>query len=109
MNEQTRRDLLAQAKFSDSHNSAEYGTRTLYFDAPKELVIDRYPDAEAADISIEFPLNEQEAYAAQVMFGPVKSYPDGSGFETYDWDNVDLPCEDIEMLMDMAKQAMGKG
>lgn len=108
MTYERQKELLAQAKFSDMHDNAELGTRTLYFDASKELVTHRYPNAESTDISVEFPLDEPEAYNAQVMFGPVRAYPGGSGFETYDWDTVYLPDEDIKALMDMAEKAMKK-
>ena len=83
--------------FDERHVSDVYGTTTLYFIAPKELLNNKYPEAESTEISIEFPTNNQDPEYASVMFSPTK---DG---EDYDWYDVNLPHEDIEQLMALSK------
>ena len=53
----------------DQYKSDEYETMTLYFIAPKEWLEGLYPDAVHTEISVEYPLNCPEAYAATVMIG----------------------------------------
>ena len=96
---------MKQSVLSDCFDDEEHETRTLYFTAPKELVTGRYPEADATDISVELSLNEQEASAARVMFGPVQR--DAAGNEsTCDWNDIDLSYEDIDLLMRIAEKAM---
>lgn len=106
-NMETVSELLRKAVFMDFYDSKADGTRTLYFNAPKDLVTDQYPEADGADISIEFPLNEQEAHAACAMIGPIKRHADGDE-ETYDWSEMNLPYEDIERLMQIAAKPLRK-
>lgn len=100
-------ELLRKAVFTDFYDSRADGTRTLYFTAPKDLVSNQYPEADATDICVEFPLSEQEARAAGVMFGPITRHANGDE-KTYDWFEVDLPYDDIERLMQMADEPLRK-
>lgn len=99
-------DILRQAVFTNHYDNDEAKTRTLYFDAPKKLVRSLYPEADATVISIEFPLNNQEAKEASVSFGPATS--DGNKNRVYSWFDVDLAYQDIELLMDIAEKALKK-
>lgn len=79
--------------FEEKAVSEEYGTTTLYFLAPKEMLNGKYPEAEHMTISVEFPTATPEACFAKVMFSPAK---DG---EDYDWFDADLSYEDISELI----------
>lgn len=39
-----------RTKFDEQYDSDAYKTTTLYFTAPKELLNNKYPDAESAEI-----------------------------------------------------------
>lgn len=95
-------DIVSKIKFEDRFECAEYGTTTLYFIAPKELLCGRYPEAISAEISIEFPTNIPEARYAGVSLSPTKYDAENDSYTDYDWFDVDLSYEDIEKLMDLA-------
>lgn len=82
--------------FEEKYIDKEYGTTTLYFIAPKEMLKGKYPEAESTEISIEFPTGQMESKNASVMFSPTK---DG---EDYDWYDVDLPYDVIDRLINLA-------
>ncbi len=88
-------------RLNDSYDNDEYKTRTLYFDAPKSLLDGRYPEADAAEISVEFPIDSPETKNCSVSLSPVK---DGS---SYDWTDWDIPYEDVEKLLDLASRNKG--
>ena len=83
-------------KFDDEYIDEEYDTITLYFIAPADILSDKYPEAEHAEISIEFPKGYIEATYADVMISPSK---DGSD---YDWSMYDIPYDEIEELIKLA-------
>ena len=93
-------------KFDERYDSEDYGTTTLYFIAPKEMLkefiptID-YPDAISMEISIEFPTNHVEADYANVYVSPTRE--DENGTEEYDWHDVNIPHDEIEGLIKLAK------
>lgn len=78
--------------------SEEYGTTTLYFLAPKEVLDGKYPEAEHMTISVEYPTATPEARFAKVMFSPTKNGED------YDWFDADLRYEDIARLIDYGEK-----
>lgn len=90
-------------KFDERYRSEEYGTTTLYFSAPKEmlkmLLAKDYPDAIAMEISIEFPSNHIGADQADVCISPTNT--DG---EDYDWNDIDLSYDDIDKLILLAEK-----
>lgn len=61
-----------------------------------------YPDAVHTEISVEYPLNCPEAYAATVMVSPTRDLGE-DGYEDYDWSDLELSLSDIEALIGMAK------
>lgn len=91
--------------FEERYDSAEHGTTTLYFIAPKELLDGKYPEAESMEISVEFPTNQPEAKYATVEFSPTKWDEDGECYTDYDWFEVDVPYEEIEALIDLARKS----
>ena len=92
-------------KFEEDYISEEWGTITLYFIAPKEMLNGKYPEAESMEISIECPREYIEARYATVMFSPTKYDEEGECYTDYDWYDVDLPYEDIEELIKLAEES----
>lgn len=80
-------------ELEDKYVSEEYETITLYFIGPKDMVADKYPDAESTELSVEFPINNPNCKYATVMISPTK---DGSD---YDWYDKDLSPYEIEELI----------
>lgn len=92
-------------KFEESYISEEYGTITLYFIAPKEMLNGKYPEAESMEISVEFPIGNIEARYGIVMFSPTKYDEEGESYTDYDWFEVPLPFEEIEKLIKIAEES----
>ena len=93
-------------KFDERYDSEDYGTTTLYFIAPKEMLkkfipTKYYPDAISMEISIEFPTNHIESNYANVCVSPTRE--DENGTEEYDWNDVNIPNDEIEVLIKLAK------
>lgn len=91
-------DLVRKSELEDKYISEEYETTTLYFIAPRELVSEKHPKAESAEISIEFPTNNPEPSYATVMLSPTMDGVD------YDWTDYELPYDIVEMLMKKEKE-----
>jgi len=92
-------------KFDERYDDEYNGDTTLYFIAPKEMLDNffpkgTYPDAVSMEISIEVPTNNIEANNANVSISPTRKTEDG--YEDYDWTDVDVPYEEIEMLLSIA-------
>ena len=89
-------------KFDERYDDEDSGLTTLYFIAPKEMLTERgydYSDAVSMEISIEFPLNVVVAEHAYVSISPTNA--DG---EDYDWNDIDLPYNEIVELITMAEK-----
>lgn len=90
-----------QFAYDESYVSNTYGTTTGYFMIDKnfleELRQGRYPEAEHGEISVEYPTDCPEANVATIMVSPTK---DGSD---YDWTDIELPYEIIEVLINMTE------
>ena len=100
--------LDERIKFDERHDSEYYGTTTLYFIAPKEMLkefipTNDYPEAVSMEISIEFPTEHIEADYANVCVSPTRE--DENGTEDYDWYDVDIPNDEIEGLIKLAKRS----
>lgn len=93
-------------KFDESYCSYEDEAVTYYFMADKslidELFPEKYPEATSSEISIEVPFSCSEARAASVMVSPTLDC-DGCATD-YDWSDVAFPFEDIEKLLDIARE-----
>ena len=94
-------------KFDERYDSKEYGTTTLYFIAPKEMLkrfipTNDYPEAVSMEISIEFPTEHIEANCADVCVSPTREI-DGMS-EDYDWYDVDISYDEIEELIKLAEK-----
>ena len=99
--------LDKRIKFDERYDSEEYGTATLYFVAPKEMLkkfipTNDYPEAISMEISIEFPTEHIEANYADICVSPTREYENGT--EDYDWYDVDIPYDEIEELIKLAEK-----
>ena len=102
-------NLIREAKYDESYENEYYGTVTHYFIAPVELLAKwlrgSYPDAVSAEISIEVPVDYQEASEASVCISPTR---DEDGCLTdYDWNAVEIGYDEIEFLLELAKMCEG--
>ena len=95
--------LDKRIKFEERFDNDTYNTTTLYFIAPKEMLktmmVKDYPEAISMEISIEFPIDCIEARYADVCVSPTNE--EG---EDYDWYDIDLPYNEIEALIELAKK-----
>ena len=96
--------LDSRIEFDGMYHSEEYGTITLYFIAPKEVLDDKYPEAEHAELSIEFPENIIEAKNAMVLISPTKYDEECDCYIDYEWCDFTLSYSTIEELIDLARQ-----
>lgn len=83
---------ISKFEFEERFESA-LGYTVLYFIAPKELVADRYPEAEHATVCIEWSDSDKEMDNYSVTISPTK---DG---EDYDWMPFELDSGDVEQLI----------
>lgn len=97
--------LDSRIEFDERYDDEECGTTTLYFIAPKEMLNGKYPEAEHAEISIEFPTNHIEARYAGVSLSPTKYFEEADGYADYDWCDFDMPYEEIEELIALAERS----
>lgn len=91
--------------FDERLESDEYETVTLYFEAPKQWLEDKYPEAARCEISVEYPTCHPEASFASVMISPTKVDECGNA-EDYDWRCCRLTSSEIEQLLNLAKSNM---
>ena len=94
-------------ELDDVYRNEEYETLTLYFKAPVDFcgVSEKYPDAESAEISLEFSyVHNFEPALASVMVSPTKNI---GGCDTdYDWFGVDLSDFTINELYDIYRETV---
>ena len=101
-------DSLLKVKYEECYESDEYKTITYYYMCEKELLNKvapgEYPDAVSMELSIEIPIKTEipvgktEAEYASVRFSPTNA--DG---EDYDWNDLELHNEEVEVLLRMAE------
>ena len=97
---------IADVEYEESYENGEYGTKTLYFIAPREWVYNFKPEARweavSGAISLEYPVDNPDPKYATVMMSPTRAGFKGS-LEDYDWFDIDLSSEDIEALISLAE------
>jgi hypothetical protein len=94
------REYIDNIEFEESFWSQEREVLTMYFVAPVELLDGKYPDAISAEIMVEFEAEDDKHFSP--MSGSVEISPTGEhgdGLLDYDWRFVDMPCEEIELLI----------
>lgn len=97
--------LDTRIEFDERYDNEEYGTTTLYFTAPRELLSAKYPEAASTEISIEFPINHPEPRYATVMYSPTKYDEENEGYTDYDWFDVELTYGEIAALIELAEKS----
>lgn len=89
-------------KFKDQikyEETVKYETRNVvvhYFIAPKELLDDKYPEAEHACLMFEDYLDDETGLEYRAALSPTK---DG---EDYDWTDIDISIHDAYYLTKLA-------
>ena len=77
---------ISKIKFEEAYDNAQFEECTLYFIAPKDLVKDKYPEAEYFTISLEL-------MTRTAMISPTKNGMD------YDWSDIELDNDTIDKLI----------
>ena len=77
---------ISKIKFEEAYDNAPFQEYTLYFIAPKDLVKDKYPEAEHFTISLELTTRT-------AMISPTKNGMD------YDWSDIELDNDTIDKLI----------
>ena len=91
--------------FDESFISEEDDTITFYFIAPKDLFYRADPEAEHMEISVECPRGCVEARYAYVEVSPTKYFEEEDSYVDYDWQDLDLPYDEIEALIKLAEES----
>ena len=79
---------ISKIKFEEAYDNVPFQEYTLYFIAPKDLVKDKYPEAEHSTISLELTTRT-------AMISPTKNGID------YDWSDVELDNYTIDKLISL--------
>lgn len=79
---------ISKIKFEEAYDNAPFDEYTLYFIAPKDLVKDKYPEAEHSTISLELTTRT-------IMISPTKDGMD------YDWSDIELDNDTIDRLIEL--------
>lgn len=94
--------LDKRIKFDERWDRDDRST-VLWFTAPKELLPGEYPEAESMELSLEFSTHNLCAEDAIVEFSPTKY--DEEGYTDYDWEEIDIPFDEIEALIKLAEDS----
>ena len=73
---------LTKLTFEEYNINPTFGTTTVYFVGPKELLGDKYSEAEHATVLLEFNTNNPYGAYPEIMISPTKE-----GYD-YDWSYV---------------------
>ena len=85
MNESMKLDI-SKIEFEEAYDNAPFEEYTLYFISPRDLVKDKYPEAEHSTISLELTTRT-------TMISPTKNGMD------YDWSDIKLDNDTIDRLI----------
>lgn len=77
---------ISKIKFEEAYDNTPFHEFTLYFIAPKDLVKDRYPEADHSTISLELTTET-------TMISPTKNGVD------YDWSDIKFDEDTIDGLI----------
>ena len=97
---------ISQIELREWYINETYNTITLYFTAPKEMLNNKYPEAEFMTISVEFPIDHQEACCAGVSCSPTRYIFEEDSYVDYDWFDMDISYEDVEKLFKKADETL---
>lgn len=93
------RELYDDVYFEEAYTDAKSNTLALYFVAPRDLLGEKYKDAESTEICLEMENGNFDIENVSVMFSPTKD-----GFD-YDWFSVTIPDDIIENLIELYKNS----
>lgn len=85
MNKSMKLDI-SKIEFEEAYDNTPFQEYTLYFIAPRDLVKDKYPEAEHSTISLELTTRT-------TMISPTKDGVD------YDWYDIELDNDTIDRLI----------
>ena len=80
---------ISDLELEERYDSELYKTTTLFFIGPKEILNDKYPEAESTEISVEFITEDPYKLYPEIMISPTK---DG---EDYDWNYLYIDDPDV--------------
>lgn len=84
---------ISKIKLESHWESKLLGNTILFFIVPKELVADKYPEADSAEISCEFTTAKPIDGLIYVMISPTKNG------NAYYWNNLELDNKTIKELI----------
>lgn len=84
---------ISKLKLKEQWISESLGTTVLFFIAPKEWIVGKYPEANSAEISCEFYTVKTTEGIISLMISPTKN---GC---SYDWDNLELDDKTVKELI----------
>lgn len=80
---------IAKLEFEERVDNEFLGTTTLYFIGPKDLIGDKYPEAESTEIMVEFRTGNPRGQYPEIMISPTKDGMD------YDWNYAYIDDPDV--------------
>ena len=80
---------ISDLELEERYYSELYKTTTLFFIGPKEILNDKYPEAESTEISVEFITDGPYKRYPEIMISPTK------GGEDYEWNYLYIDDPDI--------------
>ena len=84
---------ISKLKLKEQWISESLGTTILFFIAPKELVANKYPEADSAEISCEFYTVKTTEGLISLIIYPIKNRC------SYDWNDLELDDETVKELI----------
>lgn len=81
---------ISKLKVETIHSSQALGTTTVFFEGPKEMLNDKYPEADSASILMEFRTDKPHSQYPALLISPTKNGSD------YDWN--DLYIDDFDAV-----------
>ena len=94
MNKSMKLDI-SKIEFEEAYDNTPFEEYTLYFIAPRDLVKDKYPEAEHSTISLELTTRT-------TMISPTKNGMD------YDWSDIKLDNDTKKILQNYTKKKQSK-
>ena len=84
---------ISKLKLKEQWISKSLGTTILFFIAPKELVANKYPEADSAEISCEFYTVKTIEGLISLIIYPIKNRC------RYDWNDLELDDKPVKELI----------
>ena len=97
---------VEQIKLEESYFSETYDSTTLYFTLPKEWVSSLYPEACAAELSVEFPCAHAEPDFAQAEIA--YTIEEDDVFIDCGWWDIELSPQDVGELLKFSNKTAAK-